>query len=260
MPGKGSPLALVTGAGRGIGRGIALALAHAGCDVVVNYRSDEESARAHQEEINALGRRAEICRASIANAGDRKALVEFSLDAFGRIDLLVNNAGIAPRQRLDLLEATEEGFDEVLNTNLRGPYFLTQRVANEMIRLLRNGVIPAARIVFVTSISAYTSSPNRGEYCISKAGLSMAVALFADRLAQFNIPVLEVRPGIIATDMTSGVKEKYDNLIAGGLLPQRRWGLPEDVGKVVAAIAGGALDYSTGQAIAVDGGFQLRRL
>ncbi len=259
-PASAAPVALVTGASRGIGRGIALARARQGYDLLVNYARDEAAARAVQRAIAELGRRAEVCRASVAVPADREALVDFTLEAFGRLDLLVNNAGIAPRQRQDLLEATEESFDEVLGTNLKGPYFLTQRVANEMIRLRRDGVLPTARIVFITSVSAYASSPNRGEYCISKAGLSMAVSLFADRLAEFGIPVFEVRPGIIATDMTGPVKEKYDRLIAEGLLPQRRWGLPEDVGRAVAAIARGDLDYSTGQVIEVGGGFGLRRL
>ncbi|NLB97568.1 MAG: 3-ketoacyl-ACP reductase [Armatimonadetes bacterium] len=254
------PVALVTGASRGIGRGIALELARTGYDVLVNYASNAEAARAVQAEIAALGARAEIFGASIADSDARQALVDFTLDTFGRIDLLVNNAGIAPRQRRDLLEATEESYDEVMGTNLKGPYFLTQRVANEMIRLLRDKQIPRGRIVFVTSMSAYTSSPNRGEYCLSKAGLSMAVALYADRLAEFGIPVLEVRPGIIATDMTSVVKERYDRLIGEGLLPLRRWGQPEDIGRAVAAIARGDFDYSTGTVINVDGGFCLRRL
>jgi NAD(P)-dependent dehydrogenase (short-subunit alcohol dehydrogenase family) len=255
-----APVALVTGSSRGIGRGIALELAREGYDVLVNYVSRPEAAREVQAQIAALGRRAEIFAASVADPAAREGMVDFALQSFGRVDLLVNNAGIAPRERRDILEATESSYDEVMNTNLKGPYFLTQRVANEMIRLLRAGVVPSARIVFVTSISAYTASTNRGEYCLSKAGLSMAVALFADRLAEFNIPVFEVRPGIIATDMTGPVKEKYDRLIAEGLYPQRRWGYPEDVGKAVAAIARGYLDFSTGQVIEVAGGFGVRRL
>ncbi|MBI3948555.1 MAG: 3-ketoacyl-ACP reductase [Armatimonadetes bacterium] len=260
MPVNPSPVALVTGASRGIGRGIAFALAREGYDILVNYVSRADAAEAVRAEIAALGRRAETFRAGIGDGADRQALVNFTLEAFGRIDLLVNNAGIPVRQRGDLLEATEESYDEVMGTNLKGPYFLTRRVANEMIRLKRDGVIPAARIVFVTSISAYTASTSRGEYCLSKAGLSMAVALYADRLAEFDIPVFEVRPGIIATDMTAPVKGKYDALIAEGLLPQRRWGTPEDVGKAVAALARGSLDYSTGQVIEVGGGFGIRRL
>jgi 3-oxoacyl-[acyl-carrier protein] reductase len=239
------PVALVTGASRGIGRGIALELARTGYDVLVNYARNADAARAVQAEIGALGARAETFAASIADSGARQALVDFTLDTFGRIDLL---------------EATEESYDEVMGTNLKGPYFLTQRVANEMIRLMGDKQIPRGRVVFVTSMSAYTSSTNRGEYCLSKAGLSMAVALYADRLAEFGIPVLEVRPGIIATDMTSVVKERYDRLIGEGLLPLRRWGQPEDIGRAVAAVARGDLDYSTGTVINVDGGFCLRRL
>lgn len=260
MPPTSSPVALVTGASRGIGRGIALALAECGHDLVVNYARNQEAAEAVCNAARAMGRRAEACAASVAERRDRHALVDFALQTFGRIDLLVNNAGMAPRERRDLLEATEESFDEVVGTNLKGPYFLTQRVANEMIRLQREGILTTARIVFVTSISAYASSPNRGEYCVSKAGLSMAAALYAHRLAESGILVFEVRPGIIATDMTRPVKEKYDRLIADGLLPQRRWGMPEDVGRAVAAIARGDLDYSTGQVIEVGGGFGLRRL
>lgn len=260
MPINPTPVALVTGASRGIGRGIALALAHAGYDVLINFAHKADAAQAVKAEIEALGRTADIFQASIAVAAERQALVDFALQRFGRIDLLVNNAGIAPRQRLDILEAGEESFEDLLSTNLKGPYFLTQRVANEMIRLQSDGVVPQARIVFVTSISAYVSSPSRGEYCVSKAGLSMAVALYADRLAEHGIPVFEVRPGVIATDMTGPVKEKYDRLIAEGLIPQRRWGYPEDIGKVIAAIGGGALDYSTGQVIEVSGGMELRHL
>lgn len=255
-----APVALVTGASRGIGRGIALELAREGYDLIVNYVSRPDAAEAAQREIAALGQRAEICRASIASAADRNALVDFALKRFGRLDLLVNNAGIPVRERSDLLQRTEESYDEVMDTNLKGPFFLTQRVANEMIRLLEEKRIPAGRIVFITSISAYTASTNRPEYCLSKAGLSMAVALYADRLAEYGIPVYEVRPGIIATDMTGPVKAKYDKLIDEGLLPQRRWGQPEDVGKAVAAIARGSLDYSTGQVIEVGGGFGVRRL
>lgn len=260
MPTNAAPVALVTGASRGIGRGIALALARVGYDVLVNYATRADAAEAVKIEIEALGRRAVTFRANVGDSRDRQALVDFTLRTFGRIDLLVNNAGIPVRQRGDLLEATEESYEEVMNTNLKGPYFLTQRVAKEMVRLKQEGIIPQARIVFVTSISAYTASTSRGEYCLSKAALSMAVALYADRLAEFDIPVFEVRPGIIATDMTAPVKEKYDRLIAEGLLPQRRWGTPEDVGKAVAALATGAFDYSTGQVIEVGGGFALRRL
>jgi NAD(P)-dependent dehydrogenase (short-subunit alcohol dehydrogenase family) len=181
-------------------------------------------------------------------------------DRFGRIDLLVNNAGIAPSQRADLLDATEESFTRLIDVNLRGPYFLTQAAARWMIELKQNRVIARGRIAFITSVSAYAASVTRGDYCISKAGLSMAAQLWAARLAELDIPVIEVRPGIISTDMTAGVKEKYDKLIADGLLPQPRWGAPEDVARVVSAFARGDLDYSTGIAVDVSGGFQIRRL
>ena len=179
---------------------------------------------------------------------------------FGRIDLLVNNAGVAPKQRLDILEATEESYDRVLSINLRGPYFLTQLVANRMIALKQAGKAQTPRILFITSISAYTSSPSRGEYCVSKAGLAMAAKLYADRLGEYGIPVLAISPGIIETPMTSAVKAKYDKLIAEGLLINKRWGQPEDIAAAVSAFARGDLDYSTGECIEVGGGFGVRRL
>lgn len=259
------PVALVTGSGRGIGRGIALKLAADGFHVVINSVSadptkTETGAYEVKATIEKAGGSASVFKADVSSATDRAAMLDFVKTELGRLDLLVNNAGIAPRERRDLLEATEESFDELIRVNLRGPYFLTQAAANFMIGLQKAGKIPAARICFVSSISAYTASINRGEYCVSKAGIAMAVSLFADRLAEFNIPVIEIRPGVIATDMTSGVKGKYDNLIAGGLLPTKRWGEPEDVAKLVSAFGRGDLDYSTGVAIDVSGGFNLRRL
>lgn len=242
------PVAIVTGASRGIGRAAALELAR-DHRVVATYRGSVEAAQSLAEESGA-----ETFRCDIASAEDRAALLAFALEKFGRIDLLVNNAGIAPRERMDLLEATEESFDEVLGTNLKGPYFLTQAAAR---RMAEQG---SGRIVFVTSISAYTSSTNRGEYCVSKAGLSMTVQLFADRLAAEGVGVFEIRPGIIQTDMIAKVKGKYEKLAEEGLLPQGRLGLPEDVAKATRAIADGLLDYSTGQVLDVDGGFHLRRL
>ena len=242
------PVAIVTGASRGIGRAIAVELAR-DHSVVATYRGNEEAAQSLREECGA-----EIVRCDIASHDDRTNLLNFCFDNFNRLDLLVNNAGIAPRERRDLLEATEESFDEVVSTNLKGPYFLTQAAAR---RMLGEG---AGRIVFVTSISAYTSSTNRGEYCVSKAGLSMTVQLFADRLAAEGIGVFEIRPGIIQTDMIAKVKGKYEKLAEEGLLPQGRLGLPEDIAKAVRAIADGQLDYSTGQVLDVDGGFHLRRL
>jgi 3-oxoacyl-[acyl-carrier protein] reductase len=242
------PVAIVTGASRGIGRGIALELASTH-RLIATYRGREDAARSLQQETGA-----EIFRLDIASGADRQALLAFCKEKFGRLDLLVNNAGMAPRVRADLLDATEESFDEVLDTNLKGPYFLTQAAARWM-RERRAG-----RIVFITSISAYTSSTNRGEYCVSKAALSMTVQLFADRLAADGITVFEIRPGVIETDMVAPVKEKYDKLVADGLFPQPRLGRPADVAKAVRAIADGLLDYSTGQVLDVDGGFHLRRL
>lgn len=242
------PVALVTGASRGIGRAIAQDLAQ-DHRVLATYRGSEEAAKALQSETGCA-----IFRCDIASGDDRRALLEYCRQQFGRLDLLVNNAGMAPRERNDLLDATEESFDEVLATNLKGPYFLTQAAARGM---RDRG---AGRIVFVTSISSYTSSPNRGEYCVSKAGLSMTVKLFADRLAEYGVGVYEIRPGVIQTDMIATVKGKYEKLAEEGLLPQGRLGLPDDIAQAVRAIAEGRLDYSTGQVLDVDGGFHLRRL
>lgn len=252
--------ALITGASRGIGRGIAIDVAGAGYDIVVNYAGNREAALETKALVERAGRRAEVCQADVSHREDAARLAAFAAETFGRIDLLVNNAGIAPRVRADLLEATPESYDEVLATNLKGPYFLTQTVANRMVEMIRGGVIPAGRIVNISSISAYTSSPSRGEYCVSKAGISMMTKLFADRLAEHGITVNEVQPGIIETDMTGPVRAKYDRLIAEGLTPIRRWGRPEDVGRAVAAIAAGFFDFTTGAAIPVDGGFHMRRL
>lgn len=256
------PVALITGSSRGIGRGIALALADVGYDIVVNGTdiTDDTGAPQTARLIESHGRTAWIVQADISSADDRRRLVDRTLERFGRIDLLVNNAGVAPRQRLDLLEATEESFDRVLGVNLKGPYFLTQRVAREMLRLRQQGLVATPRIVFITSISAHFSSPSRGEYCVSKAGAAMAAMLFADRLAAEGIVVFELRPGIIDTRMVAPVHEKYERLIADGLVPQRRFGVPEDIGRVVAAIGRGDLDFCTGAVIEVGGGIGLRRL
>ena len=261
------PAAIVTGGSRGIGKGIALELARLGYDVLVNHfdfdsdgQPDESAAATTVGEIEALGGRGLARRGDVSSAADREKLVESARREFGRCDLLANNAGVAPLARLDLLEATEESFDRVLRINLKGPYFLTQLLAKWMIEQRQAHPQRGLRIVTTGSISAYTSSPGRGEYCVSKAGVGMLTALYADRLAEYNIGVFEIRPGIIATDMTSVVTAKYDKLIAEGITPIKRWGQPEDIGQAVGAIAEGRLDFSTGQVINVDGGFHLRRL
>jgi NAD(P)-dependent dehydrogenase (short-subunit alcohol dehydrogenase family) len=242
------PSSIVTGASRGIGRAIATELARTH-DVIATYRGRRDAAETLQAETGC-----EIVQCDIGSREDREALLRFAREKFGSLDLLVNNAGIAPRERRDLLEATEESFDELIATNLKGPHFLTQAAARWMAEC------GEGRVVFVTSISAYTASVNRGEYCISKAGLSMSVALYAQRLAETGVTVFEIRPGIIRTDMISKVEKIYDEKIASGLLPQRRMGEGADVARAVRAIADGLLDYSTGQVLNVDGGFHLRSL
>lgn len=255
-------IALVTGAGQGIGRGIALALAGAGMDVAINDvvadpDNIEKGAYEVKAAVEATGRRAIVIQADISKAQGRQKIVDQLLDFGGRIDLLVNNAGVAPKVRADVLEMSEESYDRVMEINLKGPLLLTQLVAKRMIE--QGGEVPG-RIAFTGSISAYTSSPARAEYCISKAGIAMVVRLLADRLAEYNIPVFELRPGIIETPMTSVVKDKYDKLIAEGLLPTKRWGTPKDIGGVVASLVNGAFDYCTGQVFEVNGGFHMRRL
>jgi 3-oxoacyl-[acyl-carrier protein] reductase len=254
-------VAIVTGGSRGIGRGIVVALAGAGYDVVVNYASNATAAQEVCDKVKELGGRGHAVPADISRTADRKHLVDETLAAFGRIDLLINNAGVAPNVRADILDAGEESFDRLMGINLKGPYFLTQLVARSMIEQIAAGAVAAPKIVVVSSISAYTASTNRGDYCVSKAGLSMLVKLFAARLAEHGINVHEVRPGVVDTDMTSAVKQRYDDLIFNqGITPIRRWGLPEDVGKAVVAIATDLLPFSTGQVIDVDGGFHLRTL
>jgi len=260
-------VAIVTGGSRGIGRGIALELARLGYDLLIAHfdfneqgQPDDSNARATQKEAGDLGAQCEALRVDISKAEDRRKLVELAKSRYGRCNMLINNAGVAPTVRRDLLEATEESFDRVLTINLKGPYFLTQMVANWMIEQKKQTGSGEYRIVNTSSISAYTSSPARGEYCLSKAGISMMTALYADRLAEFGIGVFEVRPGIIKTDMTKVVTAKYDKMIAEGLTPIQRWGMPEDIGRAVGAIAEGRLDFCTGQVLNVDGGFHLRRL
>jgi len=276
-------VALITGASRGIGRGIALELAKIGYDLVLNFASNAAAARQTAADCLAQAKetgkkiRAEICPADVAAAAGRQSLIGCTRKAFGRLDLLVNNAGVAPAARADILDATEESFDRLLSINVKGPYFLTQLAAkwmidqvcsrreNEADSLAQNIPPPHGggyrpKIITISSVSAYAASTNRGDYCVSKAALSMLTPLFAARLAEHGINVYEIRPGIIATDMTAPVKDKYDKLIAEGLTPIQRWGTPEDVGRAVAAIAQDLLPFSTGEVINVDGGFHLRRL
>ncbi len=251
--------ALVTGGSRGIGRAIVLALAARGWRVLFSYQSNADAAAETSQAAAQLEGATWAVQADVASEPDRKRLLQETLKAFGRLDLLVNNAGMASRSRTDLLEMSEASYDEVMAANLKGAFFLTQQAAQAMLaQAVQPGEMRA--IINIGSLSAYTSSTNRGEYCLSKAGMGMMTALFADRLAGEGILVYEVRPGIIATDMTSVVKSKYDRLIANGLLPLHRWGQPEDVARAVVMLAEGGLPYSTGEIIHVDGGFHLRRL
>jgi NAD(P)-dependent dehydrogenase (short-subunit alcohol dehydrogenase family) len=259
------PVILVTGASRGLGRGIALRLARERLSVAINYAGNEAAAADTVAQCEAAAtspdQRFVAIQADIGVAVERERLLAGTLARFGRIDALVNNAGIAPRERADITDASEASFEELIRTNLQGPYFLTQAVARHW---LAGGTTSALstgfKVVFVTSISADTASVNRGDYCISKAGLAMAAQLWAARLAAEGIQVVELRPGIMATDMTAGVKDKYDRLLDTGMVPQRRWGTPDDVGLAVAAVLSGSLSFSTGAVIPVDGGFHLRRL
>lgn len=242
------PVSIVTGASRGIGRAIAAELSRTH-HVIATYKGNLEAARSLAAETGA-----EIVRCDVSSTADRATLIRYARERCESLALLVNNAGIAPRERRDVLEASEASFDELISTNLKGPHFLTALAASWM---LERG---SGRIVFITSISAYAASMNRAEYCISKAGLSMSAAIYAQRLAAHGIQVFEIRPGIIRTDMTAAVAESYAARIAAGLLPQPRMGEPSDVARAVRAIADGLLDYSTGQVIDVDGGFHLRSL
>jgi NAD(P)-dependent dehydrogenase (short-subunit alcohol dehydrogenase family) len=253
-------VALVTGSSRGIGRAIAVALGAAGYGVTVNYAHRADAAEQAVLEIERAGGEARAVQASVAQTADREALVDATLQHFGRLDILVNNAGITSLGRKDVLEATEESWDQVFQTNLKGPYFLTQLAAQQMIRLIRAGVTPGGTIVNVSSISAFAVSTNRGDYCMTKAAMRMMTLLFAARLADEHIHVYEICPGIVASDMTAAVKAKYDALIAEGLTPIRRWGQPEDVAQAVLALVGGAFAFTTGDRIHVDGGFHIRRL
>jgi NAD(P)-dependent dehydrogenase (short-subunit alcohol dehydrogenase family) len=257
--------ALVTGSSRGLGRGVAETLARDGLSVAVHYASNQDAAEETAASCRRLAPRPEqqfvVVGGNVALAEDRRRLLDRTLEAFGRLDALVNNAGMAPRVRADILEATEESFDEVIAVNLKGPYFLSQAVARHWLEHPGPSRLAGGyKLVFVSSISAYMASVNRGEYCVSKAGLVMAAQLWASRLAREGVQVFEVRPGIMATDMTAAVKEKYDELIGEGLVPQGRWGTAEDVGLAVSALLQGRFPFSTGDVINVDGGMHLRRL
>ncbi len=254
------PVALVTGASRGIGRAIALVLADMGHAVVVNYAGNADAAEAVARDIAAAGGKAICAQADVGRDTDRRSLVERTREQFGRIDVLVNNAGITSIGRHDLLDATEESWDRVFDTNLKGPFFLSQLVARGMIDDIQNQRIAGGKIINLSSISGYAVSANRADYCMTKAAIGMMTRLFADRLGDEGIQVFEVCPGVIASDMTAPVKEKYDALIAGGLTPIRRWGQPEDVARAVRALVEGAFPFSTGERFNIDGGFHIRRL
>jgi NAD(P)-dependent dehydrogenase (short-subunit alcohol dehydrogenase family) len=254
------PVALVTGSSRGIGRGIAQGLAAAGHAVVVNYYRSPEAAEEVVQGIRAGRGHAIALQGDVGDAADRTRLIDGTLSEFGRLDVLVNNAGITSQGRRDLLEATEESWDLVFSTNLKGPFFLAQAAANCRIAAIDAGRIPEGRIINISSISAYAATTNRADYCMAKAAMRMMTQLLAVRLADHSIRVYEVCPGVIESDMTAPVKEKYDRLIAEGLSPIRRWGTPEDVARAVVALTGDAFPFTTGDRINVDGGFHIRRL
>jgi 3-oxoacyl-[acyl-carrier protein] reductase len=258
--GQRRPVALVTGGTRGIGLGIARELARGGWDLLLSGLRPAADVSPVMEELQALGSRSDYVVADICQPAARAKLADEARSRYGAVNALVNNAGRGPRVRTDLMDATEESFEEVMRTNLQGPYFLTQAIARDMIERRLSDAAFRAAIVFVTSVSAEMASIGRGEYCVSKAGLAMAVRLFAVRLAPSGIPVYDVRPGIIATDMTSGVRETYDRRIADGLVPEQRWGQPEDVGRAVAALLRGDVPYATGTILHVDGGLSLPTL
>ena len=251
-------VALVTGSRRGIGLGIGLALAKEGFDLVLNGVSPQADQALAQ--VRELGVRAEYVHGDVSKSEGREAILSQTRELFGRLDILVNNAGVAPLVRESILKASEESFDRVLTINLKGPYFLTQAVANWMIQEKKADPSMRPKIITVSSVSSFTASPSRGDYCISKAGLSMMTKLFAAELGQYGIGVFEIRPGIIKTDLTEAVYEVYNQKLEEGFTPNNRWGTPQDCGKAVAAIAADYFPFSTGESIHVDGGFHLRIL
>lgn len=251
---------IITGGTRGIGLGIAKQLAEAGCDLVLNGRRPLADVGQPIAALEALGAAVHYVPADIGDATGRQLIVDETVERFGRVDSLVNNAGVAPDVRADILEASEESFERLIRINTQGPYFLTQAVARQMRK--QHEADPSSRgsIVFVTSVSTTVASVNRGDYCMSKAALAMATQLWAVRLAEFGVAVYEVRPGVIKTDMTAGVTDKYDKLIAGGLTVDGRWGLPEDIGRAVTPLATGQFSYATGSVLMVDGGLTIPRM
>ena len=253
-------VAAITGAVRGIGNSIALQMAKEGYAIAIMDVLNEEEAEKNLCELRDLASRVLYCRGNLADSEDRQEFIQSIIKEFGRIDVLINNAGVAPRERLDIIETTQESYDFVMDINLKGTFFLTQIVAKEMIKEIKEHNDRQPVIISISSISEYTSSPNRGEYCLSKAGIGMLTKLFADRLAPEGIYVYGLRPGIIKTDMTKTVTLKYDRLIEEGLLPVKRWGTPQDIADAVSVLCSGKLRYSQGQVLDIDGGFHLRRL
>jgi len=260
MSKKNERVALITGGSRGLGLGIAKQLAADGFAIAINGRRDASDVAAVVQQLQGQGADVIYCQADVAHAVSRQQMIDQIRGAFGRLDVLVNNAGVAPNERADILEASEESFQRLIEINLQGPYFLTQQVARWMIEQRQAGDNFAGVIVNVSSVSAELASINRGDYCISKAGVSMATKLWAMRLAEFGIQVYEVRPGVFRTDMTDAVQQKYDQLLAGGLTLDPRWGDPAELGRAVAMLASGQLSYATGNVLHIDGGMTLPRL
>jgi NAD(P)-dependent dehydrogenase (short-subunit alcohol dehydrogenase family) len=253
-------VALITGGSRGIGLGIAMDLAREGIQLAINGVRSGQEVKEVLDKLRAQGAEVIYCQGDIGKKADRNSILAEVRREFGQLNFLVNNAGIAPGQRKDLLEASEESFEHVMLTNLQGPYFLSQGAANWLVEQKKKDANFFGAIINISSVSATIASVNRGEYCVSKAGLAMMTKLFASRLGEFDIPVYEVRPGVIETDMTAAVKEKYDKLFREGLAVQARWGQPSDVGKIVLAMVRGMLPYSTGEVIMADGGLSISRL
>jgi len=257
---KMNQVALITGGSRGIGLGIAMELAAEGISLAINGVREEGQVSEVLDKLRSMDVEVIYCQGDIGKKSDRDSILKKIRKEFGRLNFLINNAGVAPKQRKDLLEASEESFEHVMRTNLQGPYFLTQEAARWLVEQKTEDESFFGAIINISSVSATMASVNRGEYCVSKAGMAMMTSLFATRLGEFDIPVYEVRPGVIETDMTAAVKEKYDKLFREGLAAQARWGQPSDVGKIVLAMVKGLLPYSTGEVIMADGGLSISRL